>query len=67
MLKRSPFAQGVREDGLTPQIKGTTVSNYQAVKVGELTADLRITVFRRATRITVWGTVLAAFAFGLTA
>gem|GEM_PF-3997702 len=43
------------------------MSNYQAVKVGELTADLRITVFRRATRITVWGTVLAAFAFGLTA
>ncbi len=52
----------------TPPIQQQLALEYaEAVRVGELTADLRVTVFRRATRITVWGAVLAALAFGLSA
>jgi hypothetical protein len=50
-----------------PILRKLALDYAEAVIIGELTADLRVTVFRRATRITVWGAVLAAFAFGLSA
>lgn len=36
-----------------------------SVRLGELTADLRVTVFRQTTRITVWAALIAAIAFGI--
>jgi len=54
--------------GMDPPILKKLAEEYAgAVRTGELTADLRVTAFRSATRITVWAGVLAAIAFGISA
>ena len=50
-----------------PILKRLAQEYASAVRAGELTADLRVTAFQRATRIAVWAAVLAAIAFGLCA
>lgn len=53
---------------MSPPVMRELASSYaSSVRIGELTADLRVTAFRQATRITAWGAILAAIAFGVSA
>jgi hypothetical protein len=50
--------------GWNPPILRTLAADYsRAVRDGEMTADLRVTVFARATRWTAWTAIVAATAF----
>lgn len=53
---------------LSPPVMRELAGDYaSSVRIGELTADLRVTAFRQATRITAWGALVAAIAFGISA
>jgi hypothetical protein len=53
---------------MSPPILMKLARDYaSSVRSGELTADLRVTVFQQTTRITVWATLIAALAFGISA
>jgi hypothetical protein len=50
----------------TPIILRVTVDYANAVKVGEITVATRVTLFRMATRYTVWGAVVTSVVYMLT-
>jgi hypothetical protein len=51
-----------------PPVLRCLASEYaRTVRDGELTADLRVTMFRQAARVTVVAAIVAAIAFGLSA
>ena len=50
----------------SPVVKQVAAEYAESVKIGEITVAARVTVFRMATRYTVWGALLTSAAYMLT-